>query len=530
MATIEQLSVALQNAHKAGDVEAAKKLAGAIRQMQGQPAPQAQPQPQPVAQPQLPAQQEPTWGESAIDLAKQFPSGVARAGAMAAGFPGDMSNLIGQGVGAARDYLFGDVSPERRAQINAARERDRILPTTNEIMSTAHNLTGVSLPEPKTTTGEYGRTVGEFAGAALGPGGLIQKGARVLFSGLGSEAAGQLTEGSDFEPYARVLGALPGGFISGSRSPVKVAAKGAPTAQAVKQQTKQLYRQLRSAGIQYDPAAFNASAAQIKSEMMREGFRPSVAGDAFAYIDDIARQSSLDFDDLNGFIRTAGEAQRAAGRTGNLTQAKAFELIHDKLGRFEQLGPLVGGSQLPRAQANSLIKQARQTALKNIKQRELDNILANSDTYQSGVEAGIRNGISNLLRSKKGRGLFRGAERQALLEVAQGRKALRTLSRFGFDLTSMSGNATFLPTVGAIGAGALFDPLAGGTLAAVGTGAKALSPVLTKRAFDQAGAAIRSGSLNNVPRLPPRLTPIGSAAGVGLLGANAQLNLPPKPR
>jgi hypothetical protein len=92
--------------------------------------------------------------------------------------------------------------------------------------------------------------------------------------------------------------------------------------------------------------------------------------------------------------------------------------------------------------------------------------------------------------------MFKGEERKALLDVAQGRKGLRTLSRFGFDLSKLSGNATFLPTIGALGVGAA-NPMAGAALAATGTAAKALSPRLTQRAFDQATAAVRSGKLSS---------------------------------
>ncbi|MCO5157511.1 MAG: hypothetical protein M9945_12315 [Aquamicrobium sp.] len=72
--------------------------------------------------------------------------------------------------------------------------------------------------QPQTTAGEWTRTVGEFlpGAMALGGGGLLNAVRYGVAPALGSEAAGQLTEDTAFEPYARVAGALVGGAV-GSR-------------------------------------------------------------------------------------------------------------------------------------------------------------------------------------------------------------------------------------------------------------------------------------------------------------------------
>jgi len=63
--------------------------------------------------------------------------------------------------------------------------------------------------QPRTTAGEYAGTVGEFLPAAIGgPAGLARRVGIATVAGLGSEAAGQATEGKEFEPYARIAGAL----------------------------------------------------------------------------------------------------------------------------------------------------------------------------------------------------------------------------------------------------------------------------------------------------------------------------------
>jgi hypothetical protein len=74
------------------------------------------------------------------------------------------------------------------------------------------NLTG-PLHKPESRWGRYGATTGEFLGnpaSYVGPGGPILKAASAITGGLGSEAAGQATEGTALEPYARVAGGLAG--------------------------------------------------------------------------------------------------------------------------------------------------------------------------------------------------------------------------------------------------------------------------------------------------------------------------------
>lgn len=399
-------------------------------------------------------------------------------------------------------------------------------PTTDEIQSVTDQGVGEAY-HPQTTAGEYARTVGQFAPAAFaGPGSVARKTAMAAVPAVASETAGQLTEGTVAEPYARGLAALAGGVsVAGRGNPVKQAAKGAPTRETLKQQTDALYNTMRDAGIKYDSNAFGQSVLKMARDLKKSGLRRSVADDAYKVVrelaDDVQRGLSPDFDDINGLIQNIGDKARAAARAGDKPLAKAYGIIRDQLDDFERTAVMSSTKPMPKAEFNELRTAARQTALKNIKTRAIDEIVENADTYQSGREAGIRNGISNLLRSKKGIQLFRGDERKALLDVAQGRKALRTLSRFGFDLTRLSGNATFIPAVGAVGAGSMVSPAAAGALLGAGTLAKVASPMMTERALSRAGAAIRSGGLNNA-RNAKQIAAQNQAAMIRvLLGAKA---------
>lgn len=513
MATLDQLESALRNADAAGDASAAQMLAGEIVKMRS-------------AAPSNP-------DGMAADVAKSTGIGLARGAIGMAGTPGDMGSMLGAAVDWGANKL--GISPETVGSVkNAARAAApytpfigaMVGPGSADITRGVESLTG-EFYKPQTVAGEYARTVGEFAPAALmGPASLARRAVtQVAIPALGSETAGQLTKGTELEPYARVVGGVGGAALANignaAKSMTKEAAKSAPTAEGLKQQTDALYGQLRNAGVQYDTSAFGQTVANMRAALPGRGKLPSAVSEAHSFVDDLERAAlpqkgkpaavqSLDFDDVNEIRKVAGEMAREAGRGGRESLARAFNIIVDKLDDFERNAPLIGNPSLNQTQLNALRDEARKTALQNIKQRTFADIVEKAETYQGGFESGIRNQVSNLLRSNKGMQLFDGAERAALLEVAKGRKPLQTLSRFGFDLTSLSGNASFLPTLGAIGAGFAGGPLIGGALAAAGTAAKFASPLLTQRSLDQAVAAIRSGKLAG-PQAAAKLQQLKSA-------------------
>ena len=414
---------------------------------------------------------------------------------------GDTNKMQGDIAGWAAEKL--GASPETAQGFNTFFSHFSPLPfspTTAEIHSMTKPVAGESY-EPQTVAGEYAKTIGQFApAAAAGPGGIGRKAAMTIIPAVASETAGQLTKGSEIEPFARTGAALLGGFAAAGRAPslAREAAKDAPTTAQLKEQTDKLYSALRDAGIRYDANEYGGMVQRMANDLRKAGFRKSTADAAFRLVDDLADDigKSPDFDDINSLIQSVGEKARdlASARQGG--EAKALGIIRDHLDDFEMKAAFdAAGAQIAPETMKKATSMARQTALRNIKGRALDRIVEDAETYQSGFEAGIRNGLGNLLRSKRGIQLFKGDERKALLDVAQGGKPLRTLSRFGLDLTRLSGNATFLPTLGA-GAAALGAGVpAAAALTAAGTAAKLASPALTKKALDTASAAIRSGNL-----------------------------------
>lgn len=81
---------------------------------------------------------------------------------------------------------------------------------TGDYKKAAEGVTG-ELPKPQTSAGKIVHSSLEAASNPLsyaGPGGALMKTGSALLSGAGSEGAGQATEGTKAEPYARIAGAL----------------------------------------------------------------------------------------------------------------------------------------------------------------------------------------------------------------------------------------------------------------------------------------------------------------------------------
>jgi len=158
--------------------------------------------------------------DTAIDVAKSFPTGVVKGVAGIAGAPGDLQNLKGS------DYnpfnwltkKAAEVLPTwwtehskqnaERAGLGEGMKGETGLPSSAQIEQAVKPVTG-ELHKPETTAGEYAQTAGEFAPNMLGPGGLWRKAfMQWLGPAAATETAGQLTKGTAAEPYARGAASL----------------------------------------------------------------------------------------------------------------------------------------------------------------------------------------------------------------------------------------------------------------------------------------------------------------------------------
>ncbi|HLO93235.1 MAG TPA: hypothetical protein VK195_02870, partial [Burkholderiaceae bacterium] len=150
------------------------------------------------------------------------------------------STLMGYGRAAAEGLKSGTVGLYNLGNDLASRAEDTvggwmgITPDQMGAMREGRAAAGVGTPrtsdyamqradeviphyDPRTRGEKYARTMGEFVpGMMLGPGTASQKVISGVTSALGSEAAGQATEGSWLEPFARIGGAVAGGMVPGA--------------------------------------------------------------------------------------------------------------------------------------------------------------------------------------------------------------------------------------------------------------------------------------------------------------------------
>lgn len=137
---------------------------------------------------------EPSWGDAAMDVGASFASGVGRGAAGLIGLPGTIGDAFNSGLSWATGLPQLPSSPFSSSGVESG-------------LSTITG--GASEYDPQTTAGEYAGTVGEFLpGAAIGGANVANLLRFGALPGVASEAAGQLTEGTNIEPYARVAAAL----------------------------------------------------------------------------------------------------------------------------------------------------------------------------------------------------------------------------------------------------------------------------------------------------------------------------------
>lgn len=142
------------------------------------------------------------------DVAKSGGVGLAKGAIGLAGAIGDLSDLGAKGLEKASNFVSDKLGIERYQRPTEPSVLNNI-PTSASLQKNVEGVTG-DFYKPKTAAGEYAQTAGEFAPAVLGGGeGLMAKLAtRVAAPAIASETAGQLTKGTDAEPYARIVGAL----------------------------------------------------------------------------------------------------------------------------------------------------------------------------------------------------------------------------------------------------------------------------------------------------------------------------------
>lgn len=210
----------------------------------------------------------------AEDVGRSSVTGFQQGVSALVGMFGDIQDLPAQihGVGSyweARAAGASDEAARAAAQrsIDSDQARDRAtvrrgavhLPTSEQTNRAIQDLAGEQY-NPQTTPGRYARTIASFVPSAAAPGGPITRAARVIVPAVASETAGEATQGTPLEPWARAGGAFLGGvgveFGSGAANAPSRLVRGAlgDTTPEQLDAAAELMRRANAVGIRVMPA------------------------------------------------------------------------------------------------------------------------------------------------------------------------------------------------------------------------------------------------------------------------------------
>ena len=223
------------------------------------------------------------------DVAKSAGAGLVKGATGMLGLGGDAGSLLGSGVDYAGSAL--GIAPDKIQQFKEFMARGaRNNPITSvpagilqghssqDLQGKVESVTG-PLYKPQTTAGEYAQTAAEFLpGMAGGPGSVGSKLlSRVAAPALASETAGQLTKDTGAEPYARVGGALLGGFGAAKLLQPKVPSN-VPSADDLLQSGSRGFEAVKASDAVINPSSVRQMAKDIKTELLNEGRHPTSEG------------------------------------------------------------------------------------------------------------------------------------------------------------------------------------------------------------------------------------------------------------
>ncbi len=156
----------------------------------------------------------------AEDMARSGAAGVRQGVESGLGMFGDAAGWQGQLAGWLAGKLGATSEWQQTARsVGEAMHPAALLPSTEELRSVGDATIGESY-QPQTTAGEYARTAGQFLPSAVaGGGGAARVAANTIVPAVLSETAGQLTEDTAAEPWARAAGAIGGAGLSAVLTP-----------------------------------------------------------------------------------------------------------------------------------------------------------------------------------------------------------------------------------------------------------------------------------------------------------------------
>jgi hypothetical protein len=440
------------------------------------------------------------FGAAATDIGRSALSGIGQGALAVAGLPGDIKSGV--------DWLMNKalpMSPEQQAQY--AGSNALVPPSTAELRAGTERAIG-PFYQPKSTAGQYAKSIGEFAPAAVtGPGGAVRKAAMAVAPGVATEAAQTATAGTPYEVPATIAAGILGGGLAAARPAATAARTLAKTIPDVEQgfesvvkQRRALYDQLQSSGLKYDSNAWDRFVVDTTAEIGQRYYRSRAPG-AHAILDEMAQKMPT-WNNIEQARQNAGDLVREAHL--NPVDAGAANTIRRKIDNFmTSTASIMKPPGMSTAQAQTLMREARGMSLREHQAKDLMALRDAGSNYISGDMSGLMNQFSAF-----GRRIARGKEpgyspeaRRAIQQVYRpSSQLLEAVGRTGANIGQGMGRANLVPGGAATIAGYLgshFGPVgtAAGVLGQQGVAmlAKRASIARTKAAAENAIRTVLAG-------------------------------------
>jgi len=419
---------------------------------------------------------------TAKGLAKAAGVGVGEGVIGLAGAPADLTDLASRGL----DYVAGTKTHESIAPYTKALGSENI-------KSKVEGVTG-EFYKPQNTAESWANTAGSFAPlVAAGPGGIARRVlTNVVAPTAGSEIAGELTKGTEAEPYARAAGAIVGGAGASriGRALDTTPAKLAPSTAEIRQNTSSGYDALTSRNVQtpIPQAELDNLAGDIRTALNAKGVRPSTADKIHNAVTEIETPATKGAPDVADLVAVRQNIKSLLG-SPDANKAGAAIALPKIDAAIERLSPGTM-KELRSLDANWGAVRANEA---------LDKRTARADLQAAGEHSGmnvgnrIRQNVRGYLTSNESRYLS-APNRASLESVVRGTPIQNTL-RFGSNLLGGGGGlGSTVLGLGAAAGGSYSGHPEAALLPVGGLGLRMAANRLTARQAANAAAQIRNRS------------------------------------
>ena len=362
---------------------------------------------------------------AAMDVAKSLGSGAVR-GAIA--IP-ETVEMAGRGLLRLGQEGLQALGYEKALGMDITEDLPVLDTATGRVL---RGLTTADDYQPQTTAGKYAGTVGEFLPAAVGgPAGLLRRGATAAVAGLGSEAAGQATEGTALEPVARVVGAFAAPMTAS-----KIANK--TIKRSIERPSLESLRDAKN--VAYD--AVDKSGVKFSTDEVGNLInRAKASVDDFNYVPDVDLQTKAALSTVGA---QAGK-ELTIGQLDKLRQGlyKRYNKAPEEQGIraiIDEIDDLIEAKE----PANALMSAAREANKRYKKSELLDEAFTRAQRSAAASGSGgnvvnnYRRAVANILNSKKNSKYFLDEEKQVMEQFVKGNFSENTLRLIG--KLSPSGN------------------------------------------------------------------------------------------